>query len=227
MPTVVSPAQPKPTDRPRIAGVLFDLDGTLLDTHDLILASFRHATAHVLGAPLPDERLMAKVGVPLAQQMADFSDDPAVQQRLRDVYRAYNHAHHDEMVREFAGMSRTVDELRKRGMRLGVVTSKRRELALRGLALFEFDGAFEFVIGSDDCERHKPDPEPILMGCGRLGLEPAACVYVGDSPFDLQAARAAGATAVAALWGMFPEGALTAERPDAMCRRPEELLAVV
>ena len=137
--------------------MLFDLDGTLLDTHDLILASFRHATAQVLGAPLPDERLMAKVGVPLAQQMADFSDDPAVQQRLRDVYRTYNHAHHDEMVREFAGMSRTVDELRKRGMRLGVVTSKRCA-GPAGVALFGLDGAFEFVIGSDDCERHKPNP---------------------------------------------------------------------
>ena len=124
-------------------------------------------------------------------------------------------------------MSRTVDELRKRGMRLGVVTSKRRELALQGLALFGLDGAFEFVIGSDDCERHKPDPEPVLMGCGRLGLEPAACAYVGDSPFDLQAARAAGTTAVAALWGMFPEEVLAAEGPDAMCRRPEELLVAV
>ncbi len=263
------------TSRPhRLAGVLFDLDGTLLDTHDLILASFRHATAQVLGAPLPDEQLMARVGVPLAQQMADFSDDPAVQQELLDVYRTYNHrVHdemvrpdeqlmarvgvplaqqmadfsddpavqqelldvyrtynhrvHDEMVREFEGVSSLVTELRERGVRLGVVTSKRRWLAQRGLALFGLDEAFEFVIGSDDCERHKPDPEPILMGCERLGLEPGACAYVGDSPFDLQAARAAGVTAVAALWGMFSEEALAAEQPDALCRQPMDVLGVV
>ncbi len=223
-----SPDARTPIDEPpRHAGVLFDLDGTLLDTHDLILASFRHATAQVLGAPLPDERLMARVGVPLAQQMADFSDDPAVQQELLEVYRAYNHRVHDEMVREFEGVPSMVAELRERGVRLGVVTSKRRGLAQRGLALFGLDKAFEFVIGSDDCERHKPDPEPILLGCERLGLEPAACAYVGDSPFDLQAARAAGVTAVAALWGMFAEEVLAAERPDALCRRPMDVLAVV
>lgn len=212
---------------PRLAGVLFDLDGTLLDTHDLILASFRHATALVLGNPLPDEQLMARVGVPLAQQMADFSDDPKVQQELLEVYRAYNHRVHDEMVREFDGVSHTVDELRRRGIRLGVVTSKRRKLAQRGLALFGLDGAFEFVIGSDDCERHKPDPTPITMGCKRLGLAPEVCAYVGDSPFDLQAAHAAGVTAVAALWGMFSTEALMAEQPDAVCQRPEDILDLV
>lgn len=217
----------QPYSSPHLAGMLFDLDGTVLDTHDLILSSFRHATLTVLGAALPDDQLMARVGVPLADQMADFSNDPAVQQQLLDVYRAHNHRVHDTMVREFAGMAHTLAELRNRSIRLGVATSKRRALAAQGLALFGLDKVFEFVIGCDDCALHKPNPAPLLMGCSRLGLEPNACAYVGDSPFDLQASHAAGTLTVAAAWGMFSQSALEAEQPDVLCHHPQELLALV
>lgn len=204
--------------------ILFDLDGTLLDTHDLILASFRHATSTVLNTRIPNEQLVARVGVPLASQMADFTANPVTQQELLAAYRAHNARFHDAMVKEFPEVAPTVAELGRRGLKLAVVTSKRRDVALRGLRLFGLDTAFAFVIGSDDCTRHKPDPEPVLQACGRLGLDPIACAYVGDSPFDLQATRAAGVTSVAATWGMFPEQILRAEHPDIVCHAPHELL---
>lgn len=218
---------PAPRPRPALQGVLFDLDGTLLDTHDLILASFRHATRAVLGVQIPDEKLMARVGVPLLDQMGDFTDDPAMQQELVDVYREHNARVHDELVRIFPGVQASVETLREKGLALGVVTSKRSDIARNGLRVFGLEDAFAFVIGSDSCARHKPDPDPVLLGCERLGLDPSVCAYVGDSPFDLQASRAAGTYTVAATWGMFPEAVLLAEHPDAVCRAPKELVGLM
>ena len=210
-----------------VRGVLFDLDGTLLDTHDLILESFRHAARTVLGAPLPDDVLMARVGVPLAEEVKDFSDDPVQQDELVRVYRAYNERVHDERVRAFPGVAGLLDLLAARGVPLGVVTSKRRALAERGLGVCGLVDRVAFTLGSDDCARHKPDPEPVLVGCARLGLTPAACAYVGDAPFDIRAGKAAGCMTIAAAWGMFGVKTLRAERPDAVARTPDEVAEVL
>ncbi|GKG89478.1 HAD family hydrolase [Gordonibacter urolithinfaciens] len=204
-------------------GVLFDLDGTLLDTQRLILVSFRHAVQTVLGKDIPDELLMAKVGQPLTVQMWDFTDDQEVHDELLAVYRDYNARVHDDLIRIFPGVPELIADLRGRGLLLGVVTSKRHEAALRGLATFGLDGAFDLLIGSDDCATHKPDPGPVLQGCGLLGLRPEECLYVGDSPFDLQAGHGAGCPTAAALWGMFPEEVLLAEEPEVVCRDVGEL----
>lgn len=213
--------------RAPLKGILFDLDGTLIDTYALILESFRHATTQVLGHTFPDEVLMAKVGIPLAEEMKDFSDDPAEQDELVRVYRAYNEAIHDERVRAFPGVVELVCALHGRGLRIGVVTSKRGPLARRGVAVCGLGEHVEFTIGSDDCPLHKPDPAPILMGCERLGLAPAECAYVGDSPFDIQAGNAAGCLTVAAAWGMFPKDALVAEKPEAVVDEPFQVLAAL
>ncbi len=213
--------------RPALKGVLFDLDGTLIDTYALILESFRHATTQVLGHTFPDEVLMAKVGTPLVEEMKDFTDDPAQQDELVRVYRAYNEAIHDERVRAFPGVAELLDDLHARGLLIGVVTSKRGALARRGVDVCGLGAHVEFTIGSDECPQHKPDPAPILMGCERLGLAPAECAYVGDSPFDIQAGNAAGCLTVAATWGMFPAEALMAQGPDAAASEPSQVPAAL
>lgn len=210
-----------------IKAILFDLDGTLLDTHDLLLNSFRHTVREVLGCTIPDERLMAKVGQPLNTQMWDFTDDEAVHDELCRVYREYNASVHDKLIRIFPGTQEVLDELRKRGYRMGVVTSKRHEPALHGLSTFGLGDAFDFVVGSDDWPTHKPDPGPVRHGCELLGLDPSECVYVGDSPFDMQAGNGAGCVTVAALWGMFPAEVLCAEHPAYECKTISELPALM
>ena len=103
--------------------------------------------------------------------------------------------------RIFPGVPELLADLRETGLPFGVVTSKRHEAAVRGLATFGLDRAFAMLIGSDDCAAHKPDPGPVLQGCRQLGLRPEECAYVGDSPFDLQAGRGAGCPTAAVLWG--------------------------
>jgi pyrophosphatase PpaX len=187
---------------------LFDLDGTLLDTRELILSSFRHATREVLGEQLPDERILPFIGIPLIYQMRTIAGEHAEQ--LIEVYREHNAQVHDELIRSFKGTREALDALLTEGRRLAVVTSKRNGPAQRGLACFSLEDCFELVIGSDDTAKHKPDPEPLLLAAERLGVAADSCVSVGDSPFDMQAARAAGITAVAALWGMFSRDELIA-----------------
>jgi pyrophosphatase PpaX len=206
----------------RIKAVLFDLDGTLLDTRELILASFRHATQEVMGTTVPDDELLGLVGIPLAEQCRIFyPQDPSL---LCDVYREHNHRVHDDMVRSFAGVEEALTALAGEGLRLAVVTSKRHKLAWHGLECFGLERFFEFLVGSDDFPEHKPEPGPLLEAARRMELEPGECCYVGDSPFDMRAARSASMLAVAVLWGMFSREELLAAGAQAVAATPAELL---
>lgn len=197
-----------------IKGILFDNDGTLVDTHAIILASMRHSTRTVLGKIIPDEVLLRKVGQPLAVQMQDFTDDPDLQVEILRVYREHNHAIHDDAVKAFPGVAEGLECLAKSGYALGVVTSKMHALAWRGLEITGLAPYLSCCIGVDDCQRFKPEAEPILRGAEALGLNPEECLYVGDAPFDIQAGKAAHTQTGAALWGMFSPEVLRAEEPD-------------
>ncbi len=189
----------------RLAGlqaVLFDLDGTLIDTVELIRVSFRHATRTVLGHELPDEVTMANVGQPLATQFRDMAPDHAAE--LLTEFRAFNMRHHDELAKEYPGTVEALSALSARGVRMGVVTSKGIEAASRGIDLFDLRRYFDVVVTADDVETHKPDPFPLRFAATLMGVELEYCIYVGDSPHDMQAAIAAGCVSVAALWGAFP-----------------------
>ena len=222
-PTITHVKERKVTLKVTPKGILFDLDGTLLDTYALILASFRHATSQVLGHELPEKTLMAKVGMPLVEEVKDFTDDERLQADLVSAFRSYNQRAHDGLVRAFPGVEEMLRMLAPEGLRLGVVTSKRGDLARRGLQVCGLGGYFEFAMGSDEYSGHKPDPAPVLYGCERLSLSPQECVYVGDSPFDIAAGNAAGCATVAVTWGMFGEDSLLAEGPSYVAHDPLEV----
>lgn len=208
-----------------IRGILYDNDGTLVDTHDLILSSMRYTMETVLGKQLPDEELLRGVGTPLDDQLLELAQgDEGLGAELARVYRAHNEARHDAAVKLFDGVAEGLRVLSDAGFRMGVVTAKRHALAQRGL---EITGAWQYLdclVGADDCPRAKPDPDPIVMAADVLGLESRECLYVGDSPFDMQAGNAAGSISVAALWGMFPREVLAAENPAHECASFSELV---
>jgi pyrophosphatase PpaX len=210
----------------RFETVLFDLDGTVVDSGAIILASMRHATREVLGRDYSDEELLQAVGGPgLEAQMQALAPDQV--ERLVDVYRAHNEPLH-ESLEACLGMGDVLARLRDEGRRLGVVTAKRRATVELAFARVPLGHLFDAVVGGDETERHKPDPEPLLLGAERLGADPAATAYVGDSPFDVRAAKAAGMFSVAVTWGRIHDRSrLEAEEPDAMVDRAEELLGVL
>ena len=199
-----------------LEAVLFDLDGTVVDTIPHILASFRHATAEVLGEALPDDVLLRHVGVPLARQMRLLTGDEEVAERLLASYRRFNHATHDQMARLYPNTLAALSAISARGLPMGIVTSKSRAMATRALELFDIGPFFAVVVTADDTEVHKPEPLPVMYAAGLLGVDASRCAYVGDSPADVAAARGAGAVAIAATWGVAGQDRLAAAGPDLM-----------
>ncbi len=211
----------------RYGTVLFDLDGTLVDSGAMILASFQHATRTVLSREIPEHELLSAVGGPgLREQMEAI--DPARVEELIDVYSAHNAGLHDEL-QPCAGILDALERLSTEGRRLAVVTAKRRTtLALAFEVLPELRRFFDVTVGAEDTTRHKPNPEPLLLALQRLGASADDAVYVGDSPFDIQAAKAAQVGSVAVTWGRIHSRArLEREEPDAVVDTVEELLGAL
>jgi len=212
--------------RGSLSTFLFDLDGTLIDSIALILSSYRHTMLAHRGEAPSDDFWLAGLGTPLRAQFRQLSDDDDEIEAMVRTYRDHNLANHDTMVSEYPGVHDAIVRLRQQGARLGIVTSKLRAGALRGLALCRFDGLFEVIVGSDDVDRHKPDPEPVRRALELLGVAAANTVLVGDSPHDMAAGRAAGVMTAAVLWGPFPRETLEPETPDFWLAAPADLDAV-
>jgi pyrophosphatase PpaX len=211
----------------RFPVVLFDLDGTLIDSGPIILASMQHAVRTVLDREIAFEELAATVGGQgLVAQMRAF--DPDRVDELVEVYREHNDPLHDTL-EAFEELLAVLPQLKAQGRKLGIVTAKRHRTV--ALALHRFpvlDELFDVVVAHEDTTRHKPDAEPVLAAVERLGAQPSQAAYVGDSPFDIQAAKAADVFAIAVGWGgIHPDERLVAEEPDAFVRSPEELLDVL
>ena len=209
----------------RFPVVLFDLDGTVIDSGAIILASMRHAAESVVGGTYTDAELMKAVGGPgLEAQMAAL--DPNRIDELVRVYREHNEPLHDTL-QCCAGMDAVLAQLKDEGRRLGIVTAKRRltvDLAFARLPIEQF---FDVVVGGDETEEHKPHPAPLLLALERLSARAEETAYVGDSPFDMQAARAAGLHAVGVSWGrIHGRDALVADA-DEIVDTAEELLGVL
>ena len=210
----------------RFPVVLFDLDGTVVDSGAIILASMRHAAKEVLGVEPPEDELMAAVGGPgLEAQMRALAPDRV--EELIVTYRAHNEPLHGELAC-CAGVDDVLVRLKDEGRRLGVVSAKRRETIELAFAHVPLGHLFDVVVGGDETERHKPDPEPLLLALERLGGRPEQAAYVGDAPFDIQAAKAAGVFAVGVTWGgIHARERLEAEDPDVLVETAEELYGVL
>jgi pyrophosphatase PpaX len=210
----------------RYETVLFDLDGTLIDSGAMILASFKHAARDVLGLDVPDAQILAAVGGPgLLDQMRAIDGDRV--DELVASYRAHNETLHGEL-QACPGMLELVRNLDEEARALGIVTAKHRATVALAFAVLPLEQYFDVVVGYDDTERHKPHPDPILKAVELAEADPKQTAYVGDSPFDIRAAKAAGVAAISVTWGkIHAEEVLRAEEPDEVVHDPEELYAVL
>jgi pyrophosphatase PpaX len=198
-----------------LRAVLFDFDGTLVDTTEMIYQGLRHATTSVLGrGDFTREELLANVGQPLPRQMELLDAERA--ELLLESYRAHHEENHDALISEFPGIEDALNRLRDAGVTVAVVTSKRRRSVEMALAKFPGLGSVvDRFVTLEDTNEHKPNPEPLLRGLELAGDVPRdQAAYVGDSPFDVQAAKAAGLRSVAVSWGAFSEDTLREAEPD-------------
>jgi pyrophosphatase PpaX len=194
---------------------LFDFDGTLVDTTEMIYQGMRHAASTVLGRDdVPRETLLANVGQPLPRQMELIDAEKA--ELLLEAYRHHHEENHDALIQEFPHVTQALSRLRSAGIKVAVVTSKRRvsvEMALNNFP--DLRDVVDRFVTMEDTNEHKPHPEPLWRGLELVGGFPKEeAAYVGDSPFDVEAAKAAGLTSVAVSWGAFSEDRLREAEPD-------------
>jgi len=195
-----------------IKAVFFDLDGTVLDTNELILQSFRHAFTTRLNITVPDETILTFFGEPLHYSMSKYSDDV---EPLLETYREFNWKHHDSMVEPFHGTVEALKELREMGLYLGIITSKRRNVAMKGIDLFDLAKYFDVIITPEDTEEHKPKAGPLLKACELLGIEdPSTTMMVGDSTYDILCGKNANASTVAVRYSKISLDILKSVSPD-------------
>jgi pyrophosphatase PpaX len=208
----------------RYPNVLFDLDGTLIDSGTIILASFKHATKTVLRREIPEAELAARVGGSNIYDQMRAIDELQVDELVR-VYREHNEPLHDEL-EAFEGIEHVLARLKGEGRRLGIVTAKRRKTVELAFAVLPLEPYFDAVVTSDMTESHKPDPAPVLAALELLGAEPSEAAFVGDSPFDVGAGKAAGVFTVAVAWGNIHPVDDLAEA-DVLVETPDQLLDVL
>ena len=207
--------------------VLFDLDGTLADSVELIMAAYRHTMQRCLGHVPPDALWLAGLGTPLARQLEEFASDAEQHEQMRVTFRDYSDAHHDQELRPYDGIAGLLADLQERGLKLGLVTSKHRVSSLRAFRVLGLEGIFEVLVCADDVDRHKPDPLPVLRALEELGSEADRTVFVGDSPHDMVAGRRAGVRTAAACWGPFEKSQLEPTCPDYWLQEPAKLLELL
>jgi pyrophosphatase PpaX len=212
---------------PTIRTVLFDLDGTLIDSIRLILDSYHHTLSHHQLPARSDEDWLKGIGTPLSVQFAEWRGTPERLEAMIATYREYNLKHHDSMVTVYPGVLDAVREIKTAGIATGLVTSKNRQGALRGLQLVGLEALMDVLVCADEVTNPKPHPEPVEKAVALLGADPNSTVYVGDSLHDMRSGKAAGVKTAAALWGPFRRAHLEAAEPDFWLEKPEALVPLV
>jgi pyrophosphatase PpaX len=207
--------------------LLFDLDGTLVDSIELILSSARYAFVGFDGRAPTDEEWRMGIGRPLLTVLREYARDEPEAQRLLDRYREYQLANHDRLLAAYDGIVAVLRGFAETGHGMAVVTSKSDWLARRALELVGVSDIFPVLVGCDSCVNHKPHPEPVERALALLEASASDAIFVGDSPHDVESGRAAGVFTVGVTWGAFSRREMEASGADIVIHDVAELPGVV
>ena len=210
---------------PRWPFVVFDLDGTLVDTIGLIVASYQHAFTTVLGHPWDEAEIKTWIGQSLYGAMQRVAPDEA--DEIFREYTTWNEANTERLIKQYPGVNQLVDDLVAAGITVGVATSKRDQPAHLALRLAGLDEVMPLLVHHDSVDEHKPSPKPLLKALELLGATPDLAVYVGDAAVDILAAHNAGMAGVAVTWGAGTKEAIDEAKPLVTCDTVDELRAVL
>jgi pyrophosphatase PpaX len=208
-----------------ITTVLFDLDGTLIDTNELIISTYLHTLEKYFPSQYRREDVLPFLGPTLHDVFGNMN--PERVEEMVAEYRAYNLANHDELVKEFVGVSETVQTLKERGYKLGIVTTKRLDVTMKGLRLMNLDSFFEVIVAYDHVEKVKPDPEPIFLALEQLASTSAETIMVGDNFHDILAGKNAGTKTAGVAWSIKGRDYVAKYEPDYMLENMTDLLTVL
>jgi len=206
--------------------VLFDLDGTIVDTNDLIINSFMHALKQNALPPLTREQIIPHMGTTLQQQMRVFSGLEDVS-ALELSYRSFNYEHHDALIRSFPNVNETMEQLRSLGIKMGIVTTKIRPTTFKALEMFDLLQYMDTIVTVEDVTQPKPHPEPVLTAVRNLGVDPRKTLMVGDSVVDIQSAKAAGVYVAGVAWSLKGEETLRKYEPDYIIHDMKDIHRIV
>lgn len=208
-----------------IKNILFDLDGTLLDTNELIIQSFKHTYKTHLNKDVDKDEIIKSFGeilkITLDREFGEYSDEAI------KTYRNFQIGNFEKLIAIHQGVKEGIIELHRQGYKLGVVTSRLNESAIRGLKHFGLMEYFQSIIGADDTDKHKPDPIPAFMALKELGGKPEETMIIGDSPFDILCGKNAGIKSVAVGWSALPMAIILKYEPDYVVDSMKELLTLI
>jgi pyrophosphatase PpaX len=210
-----------------LPAILFDLDGTLIDSIELILGAMRYAFVDFDGHAPTDEEWRAGIGRPLQTVLREFAPNDAEVDRLFARYREYQLEHHDRLVKPYNEVVASIQAFADAGHPMALVTSKSDWMAVKALVLVGLDTLIPVVVGCDTCLNHKPHPEPVQRALALLGVSAGDAIFVGDSPHDIQSGRAAGVVTVGVTWGAFTREEMELSGADVVIDRMSELRDVV
>jgi pyrophosphatase PpaX len=205
--------------------LLFDLDGTLLDTNELIIQSFKYTSKKYLNQEMPREHIIKTFGEILQETMEREFGEYA--EEALKTYRSFQGQNFYDYIMTYTGVKETIQKLYKKGYKMGVVTSRLRESTVRGLKHFDLYRYFECIISANDTDKHKPDPTPALMALDKMKGKPEEAVLIGDSPFDILCAKNAGILSVAVGWSALPRELYMQHNPDYVIESMEEFVDIL
>jgi pyrophosphatase PpaX len=209
----------------KITTVLFDLDGTLIDTNELIITTYLHTLEKYYPSKYQREDVLPFLGPTLHEVFGNM--DPDRVEEMVSEYRAFNIANHDDLVKEFVGVKETVQTLKERGYKMGIVTTKRHDVTLKGLRLMELEDYFEVIVAYDHVEKVKPDPEPIFKALEQLDSTPEESIMVGDNFHDILAGKNAGTATAGVAWSIKGREYVAKYEPDYMLENMKDLLTIL